>query len=62
MCGAMYIIPCFTCIGNTGISVAFWASYPHTLSLSHQIITVALYVHSSESHNLQTKYGELTCA
>ena len=43
MCVGLYIIPCFTCIGNVAISVAFWASCPHTLSLSRKIRTVVLY-------------------
>ena len=35
--------PGYTCIGNVAISVAFWASYPHTLSLSYHTLTVPFF-------------------
>ena len=37
MCESMCINPSFTCVGNVAISIAFWASYLDTLSLSHRL-------------------------
>ena len=40
MSESMCINPRFTCIGNVAVSLAFWASYPHTMSPSYQTLTV----------------------